>query len=85
MARAVAAVIAFVESPANDCSRDWPLDTLLEVLVEFSAALPDLGVAPTALLLSALQRGATEGEPSPSASVSVDEWMSVRMPVFAGM
>ena len=85
MGRAVAAVVSFVEAPAIEGSRDWPVDTLVEVLREYKSALPDLGVAPTALLLAVLDcdlscahAGSLEHAPELTPTPSFEQWLSVR-------
>ena len=56
MHRAVTAVVSFVEEPSVGGHRTMPLDILTETLRERASSLPDIGVAPTALLTAALAR-----------------------------
>ena len=70
------AVVAFVEGPHVDGSRDWPIGTTLEALSMADTALPDLGTVPNVLLRAAIAR---RGVANPGPLQPLDEWMSVRV------
>ena len=80
MGRSIQAVVAFLEGPDVQGSRVWPRDTLVEVLKENRGRLPDLGIAPAAMLLSALDRGTTDRAGDGDVSTvtrSLGQWLSV--------
>ena len=55
MEAAVDAIVAFIEGPDVEGTRDWPIDTIWAVLDNPRTVLPDIGIAPRALLLAALK------------------------------
>ena len=49
-------IVSYIEGPEVEGTRDWPIETLWEVLGDPRMALPDIGIAPSALLAAALHR-----------------------------
>ena len=81
MSRSVSAVVSFIEGPDVEGSRDWPLDTIVDVLRECDDAAVGLGVAPTALLRRALADGRLEWDGDGldgGVTTSFEQWLSVR-------
>ena len=76
MAASLAAVVSFIEGATIGGSRDWPLDMILDILADPKTTLPDLGIAPNSMLLSAIRRGVVEMDASPFTSL--EQWLSVR-------
>ena len=76
MTQAVQAVISFVEGPDVDGSRDLPVETVIEIILHPETTLPDLGVAPTAMLLSACERSLVQLDSLP-LSPTFEEWLQV--------
>ena len=75
MDAAIRTVVDFVEGPTVGGSRDSPMDVVLELLTDSKIKLPDLGVAPNALLKAAMARG-TATTPD-TGSATVEDWLSV--------
>ena len=75
MDAAICAVVDFVEGPTVGGSRDWPMDAVMELFADPETVLPDLGVAPNALLKAAMARG-TATTPG-TGSTTVNDWLSV--------
>ena len=77
MARAIAAIVSFVEEPSigGPGSRHMPLPLLITTLSHAKAGLPDIGFAPRALLLHALER-AFEGR-RPVTATPLSDWLNV--------
>ena len=75
MDAAIAAVVDFVESPTVGGSRNLPMEVIVEVLTDPRTSLPDLGVAPNALLKAAMARGTTATPDS--WSITVLDWLLV--------
>ena len=75
MDAAICAVVDFVEGPTVGGSRDLPMEVVLDLLTDPRIDLPDLGVAPNALLKAAMTRG-TATTPD-TGSTTVEEWLSV--------
>ena len=78
MARATDAVVAFVEGPSLGGSggRHLRVPQLLRLLNRGKAQLPDMGLAPKALLLHALDRSSQDHVPSTFTPVRA--WLKVR-------
>ena len=76
MDAAIAEVVEFVEGPTVGGSRDWPLAAIVELFTDPRTVLPDLGLAPNALLKAAAVRG--PAIVSASGYATVDEWLLVR-------
>ena len=76
MEAAMLAVVAFIESPAMGGSRDWPVEMTMELLDDPRTVLPDIGIAPKALLVSATTiRDVAAGS---ATFVSFEQWLLVR-------
>ena len=76
MNAAARAVVEFVEGPTVGGSRDWPVEAVFELFSDPKTILPDLGVAPNALLKAAMSRS-TPTLPD-GGYPTVNEWLSVR-------
>ena len=75
MAKAVKAVTTFLEKPPMNCSRLVELAVLKESLDISARELPDIGLAPRALLLKAIS-AAEPAPPLPSETMSIEAWLS---------
>ena len=75
MDAAICAIVDFVEGPTVGGSRDWPMDAVMELFADPETVLPDLGVAPNALLKAAIALG-TAATPD-TGSTTVEEWLLV--------
>ena len=75
MDAAICAVMDFVEGPTVGGSRDLPIEVVFDLLTDPRIDLPDLGVAPNALLKAAIARG-TATTPD-TGCTTVDDWLSV--------
>ena len=49
------AVVAYIEGPDVDGTRQWPVETIWSVLDNPRTVLPEIGIAPRSLLTSALR------------------------------
>ena len=76
MHRSVLDVVSFIEGPIVEGSRDWPLDLTLELLTDAKTVLPDIGIAPKVLLLSAARRRVVSVDTGPF--ISLEHWLAVR-------
>ena len=84
MARSIPAIVEYIESPAIQGNRGLSLEMLMEVLRDHQASLPNIGIAPRALLLSALEkrlktRGLGQsGSSGTSFGMTLEQWLPVR-------
>ena len=80
MARAIAAIVSFVEEPSigGPGSRHMPLPLLISTLNMEKDSLPDIGLAPRALLLHALEHPSQDRRLVPHTPLS--EWLDVSGP-----